>query len=258
MDDGLLNDLYQRQSMLPEVQLQQVSLPKVNLPNVNLALSEFDPLESTKAKVKQEVEVQQEEQQEQAVEQELFNPVDHVYSHLSQLEGRGDNVTDVPTGNMGVTMTARKSIDAPDNMPDEEVAKEYLALLNRRWGMRKGFNEAPPEVQAMLLDASYNMGEQTMSGSLFPRLNAALEEGNYGEVSKQLLDTANVEGQSVKGIAKRRALTYNLANPDNSISEIEQLRDGTIIYRDMEGNELMSYRPDGGRHPASKAGRMSL
>lgn len=254
MDDGLLNDLYHRQSMLPEVTLKEVSLPKVNLPNVNLVLSEFDPLESVKGKVQQTEQLQQ----EQTVQQEQINPVDYVYSHLAQLEGRGDTLTDVPTGNMGVTMTARKSVNAPDDMPDEEVAKEYLALLNRQWGMRKGFNEAPPEIQAMLLDASYNMGEQTMSNNLFPLLNTALQEGNYEEVSKQLLDSANVEGQSVKGIAKRRALTYNLANPTNSISEVEQLRDGTIIYRDTDGNELMSYRPEGGRHPDSKAGRISL
>lgn len=254
MDDGLLTDIYNRQALIPEVTLQEVSLPKVNLPNVRMRLSEFDPLENAKANQKQ----QGINEVEQTIETEQFSPLDVVFNHLSVLEGSGDNVTDIPTGNLGVTSVARESVGAPDDMPDEEVAREYLALLNRQWGMRKGFNEAPPELQAALLDASYNMGEQVLNNSYFPNLNKALMEGKYEEVSKQLLDTANVEGQSVKGLAKRRALSYNLANPDNPISEVEQLKDGTVIYRDMEGGELFSYRPDGGKHEASEAGRLPL
>ncbi|BBI55055.1 endolysin [Vibrio phage vB_ValC_WD615] len=254
MADGLLTDIYNRQALIPEVTLQEVSLPKVNLPNVTLRLSEFDPLENAKANQKQ----RGIEQVEQAAETQQFDPTEVVFNHLAVLEGSGDNVTDIPTGNLGVTSVARQAVNAPDDMPDEEVAREYLALLNRQWGMRKGFNEAPPELQAMLIDASYNMGEQVLNNSYFPKLNKALMEGKYDEVSKQLLDTANVGGQSVKGLAKRRALSYNLANPDNPISEVEQLKDGTIIYRDMKGGELLSYRPDGGKHEASEAGRLPL
>lgn len=237
---------------LPQVILEEVSLPRTELKSLQYLQAGIDPTENARQEIDRRVtnEIQTD------VDDVQLDPVDMVYNNLGAKEGVGDIVTDIPTGALGVTGMARSAVGAKDDVPDDVVAKQYLDLLNNQWNMRNGYTESPTEIKAMLLDASYNMGEQTMN---FPELSAALQEGNYEQVALELLDTANVEGMAVKGVAKRRAQSYNLyAKPENEIHSVEQLKDGTIIYRGKGGEELYSYRAEGGRHPKSKAGRIDL
>ena len=239
------------QADLPKVILEQVSLPRANYKDLQFIQAGIDPNENAKNQLAK----QQADQQQKLEDNNNVNPVDMVFDRLAHTEGFGDDVTNVVTGNLGVTGAARLAVGADENVPDEEVAKQYLDKLNNQWGMRNGYAEAPEPIKAMLLDATYNIGESSMN---MPKLTKALAEGNYKQASLELLDTANVDGMSLKGIAKRRAESYNIANPDDPIATVEQLRDGTIKYLDGNGYVITSYRPQGGRHPKSKAGRIEL
>lgn len=175
------------------------------------------------------------------------------FNNLSAREGVGDTLTDVPTGAMGVTKAARRAVGDSGDLPDEDVARLYLNRLSMRWGRQEGYNNAPPEVQEAILDASYNMGEQVLG---FDNLNEALKAGDYSTVAKELLDTASVDGKTVKGLAKRRAELYN-GVAEQKITEVEQLKDGTIIYRSGE-DEVLRYKTKGGKHEKSSAGIISI
>lgn len=184
-----------------------------------------------------------------------FNPVEFTFDHLLAREGVGDEVTDIETGKMGVTQMARLAVNAPDNMPDEEVAKAYLGKLDSNWSNRVGYKEAPPEVKSMLLDASYNMGEQVLK---FKGVSDAIANQDYEAASKALLNTANVNKQTMIGLAKRRADSHNIAFPEAPIIEVEQKEDGTIIYRGLGGETLLEYNSKKGKHPKSKPGVIKL
>ena len=180
-------------------------------------------------------------------------PVDAVYEGLAVREGVGDTLTDVPTGALGVTEAARKAIGDDGSLGDEDVARMYLAKLQGRWEGVEGYQQAPAGVQEAILDASYNMGEQVLG---FNKLKGALAKGNYEEAVRELLDTASVDGKGVKGLAKRRAEMYN-AVATQKITDVEQLEDGTIIYR-SDGEEVFKYRAKGGRHEKSDPGIIAV
>lgn len=179
--------------------------------------------------------------------------IDLVYDELRIREGSGDTVTDIPTGDLGVTQTAREAVGASSNAPDRHVSRAYLNLLDGFWRRQPGYNEAPTKVKAALLDTTYNLGTQIFS---FEGVLSALERGDYFEVGLQLLDTANVEGKSMMGLAKRRAQAFNLIS-DEKIILIRQDEDGKITYGNFE-RVLFSYTPRGGRHELSRTGFMLI
>jgi GH24 family phage-related lysozyme (muramidase) len=151
---------------------------------------------------------------------------------------------------MGVTEAARKAVKASKDTPDHEVAAAYLELLESKFAKNMpGFEDAPEQAKAMLLDAGYNMGEQV---TRFSGVKAAMERGDYREAGLNLLDTANVDGQTVRGVALRRAESFNLLG-EEQIAFVEQLPDGTIKYLDESDNVIFQYKTPKGRHPKSAA-----
>ncbi len=191
--------------------------------------------------------------QEVVVDSQCQMTTEQVMKDLSRREGEGDTLTDIPTGKLGVTGSARKAVGASEDTPDTDVALGYLKLLESKWEGLSGYEEAPGRVKEALLDSSYNMGEQVLT---FPEVVESLDAGDYLGVVTALLDTANVDNKSVKGLAKRRAELYNSVS-ERSITEVVQFSDGTIVY--MSGHEIVyQYRPSGGKHERSKAGIINL
>lgn len=182
-----------------------------------------------------------------------MGPADVVFANLRRMEGTGDNLTDVPTGDLGVTDAARRAVGG-EGKSDKEVAREYLELLQDKWDKQEGYQDAPDAVKEMLLDSTYNMGESVLR---FKGLKTALANKDYQQVGKELLDTSNVDGQSVKGLARRRAEMFNDI-ADNPVAEILQDEDGKITYFDVDGEVIFSYTPRKGKHPGSVAGRMRI
>ena len=87
-------------------------------------------------------------------------------------------------------------------------------------------------------------------------MKEALKRGDDEGVARSLLDTANIDGQSVKGIAKRRAEAYNQV-ADTPITDVEQLDDGTIRYM-KDGEEFFTYKAKKGKHDKSDVGSVSV
>ncbi len=183
----------------------------------------------------------------------------HTIDELKVTEGTGDTVTGIPTGHYGVTKgaldaTGRKGVDPKSLSPEEaeKVVVEYMEVLDEDFTSNmKGYDQLPNEAKLAILDAGYNMGPKVKN---FPKLKKAVEAGDATEAMKQLLDTAQESGKSMRGLAKRRAENYN-AVADDPITEIEQFED-RLDYRDADGNVVFSFKKP--RHPKSALGVIKL
>lgn len=188
-----------------------------------------------------------------------FSPASF-FDKVAVREGSGDEVTDVPTAHFGVTRAAAEAVgEAFDVNMSEEMARligvTYSSKLERGFADKvDGWEQLPLEVREGAVDAAYNMGEQVLGFSGFVK---GLKSGDIEEAAKQLLDTASTEGQSSKGLARRRAALYNEMVGQHKITKVEQEEDGKLIY--WEGDkELFSYRPKGGRHRTSAVGSIGI
>lgn len=183
----------------------------------------------------------------------------HTIDELKVTEGTGDVVTDIPTGHYGVTKgaldaTGRKGVDPTSLSPEEaeQVVVDYMEVLDEDFSTNmEGYDQLPNEAKIAILDAGYNMGQKVKN---FPKLKKAVAAGDATEAMKQLLDTAQESGKSMRGLAKRRAENYN-AVADTPITEIEQFED-RLDYRDAEGNVVFSFKKP--RHPKSALGVIKL
>lgn len=201
--------------------------------------------------------------------------------HLLRMEGRGDDVTDVPTGLAGMTMKTygamRKKLpkgtlpawtDKSKPPSDEKILIASKAYANNIYSdystpggsnYLEGFTELPPVTQDMILSSAYNMGKAFHKKA--PSFTKAVKDNNSMEAANQLLDTANTEGAASMGLARRRAQERNsvaefLGQP--LIDDIVQTDFG-IDYRTAandlrESESLFSYLKP--RHETSPSGVM--
>lgn len=188
----------------------------------------------------------------------LQNAAEKVKSLLLENEGTGDTLTNISTGEGGITSKTKEELEkkAGRSLTDKEAREAYIdqavETLSRDIS---GFSEAPEGLMAFTIDTTYNTGIN--SPKKWKAFKEAMSNRLWEEAGKQLLDTANSEGGSVKGIAKRRAKFYNKAFPASKITKVEQKTNGEIIY--YKGDvEFFSYTPRGGKHKGSKAGRVSI
>lgn len=184
--------------------------------------------------------------------------VNNVYESLERKEGTsGDTTGAAKTYDIGVTQSAIDTVKDKYGYSGKDykkVAKLFLKNQYEEISTLPNFESAPLSVQEELLDLAYNSGT-AMKG--WKGLNKAMEEGDWVEVMKETLDTANSGGKSLKGLAKRRAEAYNRI-AEVPIKSIEQLSDGTLIYNDEDGNEIFKYKAKNGRHSKSSTGVLSL
>jgi hypothetical protein len=161
--------------------------------------------------------------------------------HLHKIEGRGDDSTDVPTGLAGMTKgtyaNMRKKIpgntlpEIPDSYwssgdkretYDPHVLRASRAYTNEIYSdymnpdsksYLEGFELLPNSAQDFVISSAYNMGKDfhvdTPKERRMPSFKAAVKAGDAYEAGVQLLDTAQVDGQSSKGVAVRRAKEFN-------------------------------------------------
>ena len=107
----------------------------------------------------------------------------------------------------------------------------------------------------MLLDLAYNVGVHKVIR--FKKLRAGIASSDYPAIRMETLDTANVRGKTVKGIAVRRARMVNLSSEDEDIiTFVQQDEDGTITYFGIDESVLKQYRRD--RHPNSTPGIVEI
>jgi GH24 family phage-related lysozyme (muramidase) len=201
--------------------------------------------------------------------------------HLLRMEGRGDDVTDVPTGLAGMTMKTygamRKDLpkgtlpawtDKDKPPPDEKVLTASKAYANKIYrdystpsssNYLEGFMDLPSVTQDMIISSAYNMGEGFHKNA--PSFTRAVKDNNSMEAANQLLDTANTENAASMGLARRRAQERNAVAKLSGQPLIEEIvqTDVGIDYRTGinnlgESESLFSYvKP---RHSTSPAGVM--
>ena len=177
------------------------------------------------------------------------NHIDNVYNTLVVEEGTGDNITNAPpTGDMGVTDSARSAYQISENTTDKEASRQILIGKDAELSQKvPNYDEAPSKLKEFILNTEYNTGNVFT----FNQFTSNMRASNWYEASKQLLDTANREGQSVRGLAERRARNFNgvadeIGQP--RITDVEQTNDGEIRY--YSGDEVI-FKYFAPRHPQS-------
>jgi len=184
--------------------------------------------------------------------------IDSLYEEFAVTEGNGDTTGAAPTGKRGLTDAAYASMKKKygSNISEEKASKLYLGDVYSTFSEKlTGFTKLDSEVQKGILDAAYNLSYTEMLS--YPMFTAAVKAGNKEEIFKNLLDTANVGGQSLKGLAKRRAASYNMANTTSKITAVEQKKDGTVNY--YKGKAVFfAYAPKNGKHEKSTAGVLKI
>ena len=187
--------------------------------------------------------------------------IQNVHEDLLTHEGAsGDTATSVKTLSAGLTERKYREMQAihGKDITEEQARTYFLEHLYGLWSEKPGFKEAPPELKEGLLDLSYNVG----AGSIkYKGLGKSLERLGKGkatpaDVMLNVLDTANIDGQSSRGVAKRRAQQYNSVS-DVNITEVEQLSDGTLVYRSGK-DEVYRYTAKKGRSHTSKVGIVAI
>jgi hypothetical protein len=184
--------------------------------------------------------------------------VNEAYKNLLTAEGiSGDTTGAAKTRKRGLTDEQYKRQVARLNNPnltDKEASIAYLEELYVTFNNDlKGFSELDYQVKSDILHEAYNLGEDIKN---FKKFSNAVKDNNVEQIFFNLLDTANISGKSSKGIAVRRAKLYN-KHSSEKITEVEQLKDGTIIYKSKD-KELFKYKPTKGKDKSSDPGKVNL
>lgn len=175
-----------------------------------------------------------------------------VFDRLDYLEGEGDTLTGIPTGKYGVTQTARLAVDKHGMLADMDVSMLYLNKLYGKWEGIDGFSESPIGLKEALLDLSYNVGESAFG---YKGITQSLSEGNYKQAAINTLDTANSGGDLVLGLAKRRAIYFNVYAGESYIHEVVQ-DNNSISYLGYDGGIIFKYK--GNKHELSNEGSVDI
>ncbi len=110
-------------------------------------------------------------------------------------------------GDENFAVMAEKTPQGWNIKQPKQLAKAYTLWLDD-WFKQQlvGYDKAPDSVKEALLDTGYNTGP----GLVFaPGVQAASAGWEWQKLGLALLSTATVDGRTVMGLAKRRAVAYN-------------------------------------------------
>jgi GH24 family phage-related lysozyme (muramidase) len=197
-------------------------------------------------------------------DEQVPTSVDIMANTLIRFEGRGgDSMSDVPTLEGGLTKARKAEMDS---LYDRELSvkearkasvyEDFKSLVRNV----QGFDNINAQAQTAILDVTYNLGNGWIKNPRsFKKLKALLGIGDVVGALKETLDTANCAGKTVRSIAERRAIRFNAAVPKQyRITAVEQLKDGKIIYYDINGDMMFNYKTNGGKHPDSAAKKQTV
>ena len=177
--------------------------------------------------------------------------INNLFTEFRVSEGVGDNVTDVPTGSFGMTTPTKNKIMnelGATSMSDEEASRYLIGkLYDTTYSLNPNMSS---NAITGVVDAAYNLGEGYLG---WTSVKPILENPNSTdlEVAETYLKRATVAGKSSRGIAKRRAISYNKTDPEVPIDKVQQGEGGVIKYLDKKGNVIYTFTAINGRHPTS-------
>jgi murein L,D-transpeptidase YcbB/YkuD len=182
------------------------------------------------------------------------NVVDTVFNTLAGTEGRGDNVTDTPTGNLGMTAKTKQLLEKKygRSMSDEEAAKMYIKDLEQSaLAVNK---DIPSNLLTSFVATTYNTGFNPDWESY----NKFLKNPSDDTLKDAMLTKIYAGGKSMIGIAARRAHDYNLSNPPKKIVSVRQKDNGDIEYLDSNNNVVFYVNSTRPKHSASKSTELKV
>jgi GH24 family phage-related lysozyme (muramidase) len=197
-------------------------------------------------------------------DEDVPTSVDIMANTLVRFEGRGgDSMSNVLTLEGGLTKVRKDEMDSlygrelsVKEARKASVYEDFKSLVRNV----QGFDNINAQAQTAILDVTYNLGNGWITNPRsFKKLKALLGIGDVVGALKETLDTANREGKTVRSIAERRAIRFNAAVPkQDRITAVEQLKNGKIIYYDINGDMMFNYKTNGGKHPDSVAKRQTV
>lgn len=207
-------------------------------------------------------------------------------SEILEREGDGDATGAAKTGKYGITQPAidqlkKQGVSIPEemdtleeinNLPKKErsdqyekLASLYLDYINKK--IPDSMKDTSNEFKENIIDAAFNLGTGVFN---YKKLNELVKEANKLEGSekniklaealqKGLFDTANSEGKTLRGLAKRRAEMYNKFATSvglPNISSVEQKENGELVYYGEDGSEVFKYKRP--KHEKSDIGKLDV
>jgi len=161
--------------------------------------------------------------------------VDNVLNDLKTLEGKGDSVTNIPTGNLGMTLSTKKMLEkeAGKSLTDEEAA---YTLVNDIVSKVESLNSdlSPTELGA-ITDTIYNLGTGALDWESFKKY---LNNPNPRTFAGAVLTKVYTNHNTSLGLARRRALQFNKVYGDIIGNITRDDKTGNITYYDTEGREF--------------------
>jgi len=161
--------------------------------------------------------------------------VDTVFNDLKTLEGRGDNVTNVPTGNLGMTLSTKKMLEeeAGKSLTDEEAA--YISVNGIVSKVESLNSDLSPTELGAIADTIYNLGTGALDWESFKKY---LNNPNPRTFAGAVLTKVYTNHNTSLGLARRRAIQFNKVY-GNIIGNITRDdKTGNITYYDTEGREF--------------------
>ena len=193
-----------------------------------------------------------------------------VYDDLLKDEGEsGDTTGAADTLKRGLTVETKRFIEKIASnskgydvkYSDKDASEEYINYLNYEFEKLEGYKTLPYDVKRAILKEFYNIGHAAITNNKqYSKLKQAIKNSKEGkDVDKifyELLDTASIGGKASRGLAKRRAETYNKFATEK-ITDVNQLEDGTLQYLSND-KILFEYTPRKGKHSSSKVGKLTV
>ena len=190
-----------------------------------------------------------------------YSLIGYTYDLLIPLEGVSGDYSGEPTGEVGLTTETYNAMKSKygESISQKEASFYYLYDSLQILNGLSGFSDLSERAKMAILAIAYNLDANNLvNKDKYPNFIASVKRSDEVGAMKNLLDTANDNGQSVKGLAVARAILYNFVSfPDDLIDQVIQREGGLIIYW-SGGSKVESYTPTDGRYSSSIPGTVEI
>lgn len=165
--------------------------------------------------------------------------VDTTFNDLKTLEGKGDKVTDVPTGNLGMTKPTKSMLEKEQGrkLSDEEAA--YLLVDGIVSKVESLDSNLSPNELIAVTDTIYNLGTGALDWDSF---KTYFNNPTIKNFANAIMTKVYTKGTTSLGLAKRRAIQFNRVY-GNTVGDIVNItrddKTGDITYYNKDGKEFL-------------------
>ncbi|MGL5594124.1 MAG: hypothetical protein ACRDDH_09335 [Cetobacterium sp.] len=177
-----------------------------------------------------------------------------IYKDFGMTEGHGDKTGAAKTGALGMTVDRRAALETKygRKLKDSEATYIYTSeMYDKITSINPKLNKN--QIKS-LISSAYNLGHFALD---YPGWRKYMENPTDANLENAYFDTATIEKKSSRGLARRRALDYNLTNPKDPVTHVEQVKDGALKYHHKSGR-VSTVKGNGKIHKDSGIGMLPV